>query len=336
MRRLRLLAALAVVVGHGFVLLDAGPTPRLGGIPLHTLGLYVFFTISGYLITWSWDRMPTLVGFLQNRALRILPGLAATVIASVIIVGPLVSTLPLVEYFANPGTWRYLSGLLLVPQYELPGTFSGHHLTTVNGSLWTLGIEAACYLATAILGLTLRRFAWIGALVVGTVAVIIAFQPTAAPLSDLRPVGAVCAYFAIGALAHHAGAARWRIPVPAAVIATAAWLIVGAHQPETGTALGLLAVPLAVLTIATRSVDRSGASDLSYGVYLWGYPVQQLVIDVNPQLPGMFSIAVTVALTLGLAALSWRYVESPALGLKRTSSRVRTVRLGGQPRISTV
>jgi peptidoglycan/LPS O-acetylase OafA/YrhL len=318
-RLLRLFAALAVVVGHGCVLIGTSPPPRVGGIPLHTLGLYVFFAVSGYVITRSWNRCPDPRMFLRNRALRILPGLGALILITVLVLGPLATRLPLGEYLTGADTWRYLSGLLLVPRYVLPGVFTDHSSPTVNGSLWTLGIEACCYLATAILGLTLRRFAWTGALLLGGAAVMLAVQPAGGPLEPLRAVGAVCSYFALGAITCHLHLDRRPLPLPLTTSLTGVWVLVGTIHPPVAVALAWVVIPAVVLTIAGRSAGPDSRTDLSYGVYLWGYPIQQLVLQINPDLPTPFSLSITVVVTLAAAALSWAHVEHPALRLKRAA-----------------
>jgi peptidoglycan/LPS O-acetylase OafA/YrhL len=79
-------------------------------------------------------------------------------------------------------------------------------------------------------------------------------------------------------------------------------------------------IPAVILTIATRSRVSDSKADLSYGVYLWGYPIQQLVLQVNPELPVAFSIALTAMIAAAVAALSWRHIESPALRLKKRTT----------------
>ena len=335
MRQLRLLAAIAVVVGHGYVLNGQSPTPRAGGIPLHTLGLYVFFTISGYLITSSWNRRPDLPSFLRNRALRILPALAAVVLLTATAIGPLATELTLREYLATPQTWLYLSGVLLVPHYELPGVFATHASSAVNGSLWTLGIEACCYLATAFLGVLLRRFAWVGSLILGIAAIALALQPAGAPLESLRAVGAVCSYFAIGALASHLRVNRRQFPTLLIAGLVVGWLVLGEFMAPVATTLAWAVVPAAVLAVALRSRESSSGIDVSYGVYLWGYPIQQLVIQVNPDLPVTFSVALTILATLAVATLSWHHLEAPALGLKRSMRPGSHLRLQSKPAFRT-
>jgi peptidoglycan/LPS O-acetylase OafA/YrhL len=320
MRHLRLLAALAVVVGHGYVLTGVGSPPRIGGIPIHTIGLYTFFAVSGYVITKSWNRSPDLPLFLRNRALRILPALSVMILLTVTVIGPLATRLPFAAYLSDQQTWQYLSGLLLIPQYQLPGVFTDHPSPTVNGSLWTLGIEACCYLATGILGLALKRFAWVGMLALGALAVTFALQSPDGPLGSLRAVGAVCSYFAIGAMISHLRLDRHRLPLTPIAGSALAWIGLGSVAPSAASIIAWVIIPAVILTIATRSRVSDSKADLSYGVYLWGYPIQQLVLQVNPELPVAFSIALTAMIAAAVAALSWRHIESPALRLKKRTT----------------
>ena len=317
MRHLRLLAALAVVVGHGYVLTGEAPPPRIGGIPIHTIGLYTFFAVSGYVITQSWNRSLDLLLFLRNRALRVLPALSVMILLTVTVIGPLATRLSFAAYLSDQQTWHYLSGLLLIPQYQLPGVFIDHPSPTVNGSLWTLGIEASCYLATAILGLALRRFAWVGMLVLASLAIAFALQPADGPLGSLRAVGAVCSFFAIGAMMSHLHLDRYRLRLTPVVCSALAWIALGVVAPAAASVIAWLIIPAAILAIATRSTGSDSKADLSYGVYLWGYPIQQLVLQVNPELPVAFSITLSAMIAAAVAALSWRHIESPALRLKK-------------------
>lgn len=152
---LRLVASLAVVAGHAWPLTGVSAAPRLGGHLVHHDAVYVFFAISGFLITTSWFRSPHPLRYLRNRALRIFPALVLVVIATVFVIGPLVTSSP--DYLGEPATWSYLGNIALVAQYELPGVFQANPVTAVNGSLWTLGAEFACYLGVLAVGLLLRR-----------------------------------------------------------------------------------------------------------------------------------------------------------------------------------
>jgi len=124
---LRIAAAAAVILGHASELRGhADEMPVVFGIPLTQLAVGVFFVISGYLISGSWQRRPRLPRYLTNRVLRIIPGLLLVVVITAFVLGPLVSALPVGEYFASGGTYSYLSNAVLVPNYALPGVFSGN------------------------------------------------------------------------------------------------------------------------------------------------------------------------------------------------------------------
>src|SRR5689334_15260083 len=120
---LRLFAALLVIVGHAFRLTgEAGV--MFAGAGVATTGVKIFFVISGYLVAQSWLRDPDARRFLQRRLLRIVPGLAAVVLVTVFVLGPLLSTLPAAAYFADPRTWTYLANLAFYPADALPGLFA--------------------------------------------------------------------------------------------------------------------------------------------------------------------------------------------------------------------
>jgi peptidoglycan/LPS O-acetylase OafA/YrhL len=158
-----------VIYGHGFNL-TGGVGPGLWGVPFARVGLDVFFAISGYLVTGSWERTPWLPTYLRKRALRILPGLVACVALTAFVLGPLVSRLPPERYFADWHTYKYLANIALWQRLYLPGVFEGlHYSGVVNGSLWSLLPEALCYASVPVIAL-LPLHARLWTLVLGAVA----------------------------------------------------------------------------------------------------------------------------------------------------------------------
>src|SRR5260370_30087885 len=105
---LRLIAALSVVFSHAFLIADGSearePFVWLTGNQciLGLVGVFVFFVISGYLVTESWCRNPAPAGFVLRRTLRIYPGLVVNVLVCALLIGPVVSSLPLAAYLAGP------------------------------------------------------------------------------------------------------------------------------------------------------------------------------------------------------------------------------------------
>ena len=154
---LRVFAALLVIYGHGCYLVG-GADPGLWGLPIARLGLDVFFSISGFLITSSWDRDPNPRSYFAKRVLRIFPGLIACVLATVFVMGSAASSLSVRVYLSDPSTYAYLNNIALYSVQHLPGVFEPvRHDSTVNGSLWSLFPEWLCYMAVPLIASLPRR-----------------------------------------------------------------------------------------------------------------------------------------------------------------------------------
>ncbi|WP_454835901.1 acyltransferase family protein [Pseudomonas lini] len=151
---LRLGAALVVLIAHSFVL-SGRPSSTWSrmflGYEPGMLAVCSFFAISGFLIAGSLERR-TFSEYWQARALRIIPALAVTSFVTVLLLGPVFTVLPLKEYFKNYDTYHYLTNSIpYQTQFTLPGVFQDLPFAqSVNGSLWTIPIEAFCYLILAL------------------------------------------------------------------------------------------------------------------------------------------------------------------------------------------
>lgn len=143
---LRFIAASLVIWFHMASLL-AIPEPYIMGQGLGPIAVNIFFVLSGYLIAKSWTRSSSFGSYLIRRIACIFPGLAVVILLSVFVMGPIVTSLPLGDYFADAGTWKYLSLIVLAPiSNVLPGVFDANPLPyAVNGSLWTLRYEFLAY-----------------------------------------------------------------------------------------------------------------------------------------------------------------------------------------------
>jgi peptidoglycan/LPS O-acetylase OafA/YrhL len=306
---LRLLAAVAVIAFHADVL--AGRTPwSVGEINLGFLGVGAFFVISGYLVTDSRLRSDTFRVFLVKRLLRIEPALIVSLILTAFLVGPLVTSLPLGEYLRNKGAFLYVAknSLLYPAAYGLPGVFE-HNLApgVVNGSLWTLRVEFTLYLALGLLGaakllkpLTMAAIA----LVLASAAFALQAVPhTISPgLVRTSLIGAQYAFlFFAGALLR-----LFDRPLPAWSLGSALLLL---------TPAWILGLPILVVWLGSRRSIRLPA-DLSYGLYIYAFPVQQLLAS-----HGLLSFWTSLAATLPFAAASWFVVERPALRLKQAATQ---------------
>lgn len=330
---IRVAAALAVLFSHSLGLYGR-PQPMIFGDTLGRFAVAVFFCISGYLICQSWDRDPNLWRFAARRGLRILPGLLAAVAFTAFVAGAIDTRLPLGAYFASRGTWAYvLSNATLIGGIAtLPGAFEGlPHPGPANGSLWTLTYEAVMYGVLALLGLS-RRFKALCVLVFVscTAAWALAQHHGIAdyqlPLPLVWKVGLAIdgcriatlgAYFFGGSLLY-----LFARKVPLSPVLAALCLVAAALAPPAGAAIALaVGVPYATITLARRLPRRAtnlGGWDLSYGIYVYAYPIQQLTTRfcISRGLDWPAALAIETVVVLALATFSWVVVEKPALSLK--------------------
>ncbi len=333
---LRVLAALSVLYGHMFVLMGE-PVPFLLGTSLHGLGIDIFFCVSGYLITLSWQADPSPARFARRRALRILPGLAGVLLFSVFVLGPLVTTLPLRTYFTSGETWRYLGNIVLFPRihHTLPGVFADNPFPgAVNGSLWSLPVEVLMYvmsagiglavLAAARLGLTrvlARPLPWHllgGAVLWGFLIAVEASGRTSLFVagSDLTVIAGLGLYYLSGAVL---ALAPTRLPLRTdiAVLIVGALVVMPATALPFGPRAFLFAYAVLAFAQGTSFAGFARRGDFSYGLYLYAFPMQQVVAAHFHGVLGVHVAALlSLAGALALAVLSWHLIEAPALRLK--------------------
>lgn len=330
---IRLIGASLVLYGHSFVFLGLREPLFLSWLPLGPLGVYIFFTISGYLITESWDRDPNLLRFFTRRALRIFPGLVICSLLSVLVLGPALTTLPLKDYFENQHTWGYLRNITLYIGYYLPGVFEANRVpNAVNGSLWSLPVEFFMYIVVAIVGF-LRGNRWAIAALAVTSAVITFFwaqrasQMLVVYASDLRQMFICGTYFWVGAVFYKFDLKRFfslsvvtmacigmiSLEPSVEVLRVLAWLLL----PTVVLAFGLSYSP--TLNWLTRS------GDYSYGIYIYAFPVQQAVVYLYPSMHLGIYLPICFTLALVCAIFSWHLFERPALALKPRSPRLGVI-----------
>lgn len=316
---IRLFAAWLVIYGHAWAITGSSGgdlVTRLtrfkfaGGVAVDG-----FFFISGFLIAASLERN-TVRSYLAARALRILPALIVCVALSVFVLGPLLTTAA--YYWRDPMTWNYLlsNSTLWASRYTLPGVFESLPQQAVNGSLWTLPIEARLYLAllvASLLGvLTTRRYTplWAIAMVAAY-----AFAAWRNPLPEWLANYIWCtAFFITGTLCwlhrERIHLRAWPL-LPLLVIAALARGTPWFHLPYFAIAcygtLWLAFVP---------KLPQIRRNDLSYGLYLYGWPAAQLVQHSSPGGP-LHNVLWATLLAGMLAAASWFAIERPAIGLKQ-------------------
>ena len=318
---LRLFAAWLVIYSHSLPITgSAGVDPLARLTVIKTAGALavdIFFLISGFLVAASFQRNP-LRAFVLARTLRIYPALVVCVALTVCVLGPLLTTAP--DYWRHPDTWRYFwaNATLWRAEFWLPGVFETLPRDAVNGSLWTMPIEGRLYVALMIAGLagmlTPRRYlaAWALAMVGAC-----AFAYLRAPLPEhLAYLTWVTAFFITGTLLW-----TWRTRIrlgwwPLLVLLLASAAVRGSPW--------FVPAYVATVTYATFCIaflprlPSPGRTDLSYGLYLYGWPMQQLALLAGATTVLTNTVLATV-LAVACAAMSWFLVERPALRFKRRS-----------------
>jgi peptidoglycan/LPS O-acetylase OafA/YrhL len=331
---LRLVGATTVVIDHSSPLVHPD---RLTIFPAdwHASPGYValvgFFAMSGFQINDSWERDPSWWRFGARRLLRILPPLVFVLMVTVLVIGPLFTTLPSHDYWTNPQTWRYLVGtsVLFLLQHILPGVFVDNpYPWSVNGALWTLPMEFVGYLIVLVVGVLvafgvtrLLLFPLLAGLLVldGMFQATFGYQGNAGSFLQV-PLGSLISFlvpFVIGVLVH---AYRRRIPLqPLVAFALfGAWLAL--HWTPLDRYLLALAASYGAITLAHHWPKRleCGARWAygSYGMYIWAFPVQQMIIYAGVRNQWvLMALAVPAAYVCGL--LSWTFIEEPTQRLRR-------------------
>jgi peptidoglycan/LPS O-acetylase OafA/YrhL len=289
---IRLLAALTVMVSHAFAL-SGRPEPRpYAGLTLGTFAVFVFFAISGYLVSASWRSDPDIRRFLARRMLRIAP-------AYIIVIA-------VTEAFLR------MTG---IPEFTM------NPLSASNGSLWTIPVEVECYLLFMLLAATVRH----GAI---AMVLLVLYLGTEGLFKQFA------GFFALAALISE-------YPILGRRLATLAFVAAGLLMiflSHVYYGVVLILVPLVIVAgnaswPVLREAGRHG--DFSYGVYLYAFPVQQIAIMLlGPQQPYLLLFGITLSATSFFAWCSWRYVEYPALGLKRGLDKFRPARAVSEPALT--
>jgi peptidoglycan/LPS O-acetylase OafA/YrhL len=287
--------------------------------------LPAFFALSGFLVSGSLERTRTVPMFLGLRALRILPALAVESLIAALILGPLLTTLPLKDYVASPLFWQYFLNIAGIPQYHLPGVFAHNPIDRVNGQLWTIPFELRCYLTIALLALlgAVRRRGWlvvatIAYLAYGVIATAVQYPQDLTSVAGPLPGWLLVESFLVGVLIHvYRDRLPWRWSWGVGSLAAGLALL----AVPVGQYLAIAPLAYATVFFGLTNPRKSGflkGADYSYGIFLYGFVIQQTFVALAPWgRHWWINIAVAAPVATLVAAASWHLVEKPALGLRK-------------------
>ena len=320
---LRLIFSILVIVTHSPELIDGNRSRELltrvfGTLSLGECAVDGFFIISGYLITKSSIETGSMGRFLCKRIMRIFPGYLVCFSICYFLLAPLVGANQALS-FAELKRAAHDMALLLPP--DAAGAFHGLHYPVLNGSMWTINWEFRCYIAAALLGLAglynpkYRRLLFIG---VAALLLLNALSSTYHDSASGIPKLRFAAVFGTGALYYlfrdkliftNAGAG-------VSLLSLAVFMNFKSFAELSFCIFGGYLIFWFAFKVSVLRISRlANKSDLSYGLYLYAWPVQSLIIwyylDMNPWL----LCGITVLCAGCIAYGSWTFVEKPSLSL---------------------
>lgn len=329
---MRVVLALSVIFVHaGLIAYGEHPPPGKGqwtflNVPRDCI-VPLFFALSGFLVAGSLDRSRTLFSFFGLRVLRIAPALSVEVAISALIVGPWLTTLPTSAYFTDPMFFSYLRNIVGDIHYRLPGVFEQNPIELVNGQLWTVPYELVCYVVlagTAVVGLFKSKSRMLGFLVLfyaaQTLNTIFHPNPGFQGVTGTTIVGAFIAGLVVYKFRH---SLPWSFRLFLLSIAAVTFCVYFVQNGVRFIPLpaAYMAAYLGMLNPPRNRIISSG--DYSYGIYLYGFPVQQTICTLLPAYrEWYFNLLFSLPPIIAIAVFSWWVIEKPTLSLRSNLKRL--------------
>jgi peptidoglycan/LPS O-acetylase OafA/YrhL len=344
---LRIVAASLVVFSHSFIIAEGvetnEPAQRLVGEILGIYGVFIFFMLSGFMVSDSAVRTGDLLRFAIKRAARIVPLFVICNVFVLAFVCPPFADQGAISLLSHRSAWSELAKVLTfrtdvfyLPQVSFYAPMEGDpYLQHVaNGVLWTIRLELTCYIFVAVLWASgvLERAG--GAIAIATI-VLLLYLATRTDNGFVQGLALCAPSFAAGmvmrdlAKRHRPTSGPAFVCVAALVLLALGWRYLGAAPPwdRVGAVIFplLMLYPLLYLGLLEwpwlKRVRSFG--DPSYGVYLWGWPIQQVLRSIiGAGWSGYGFAALCLPIALGVGYISWFVVERPVLSRARELRRI--------------
>ncbi|MBR0959027.1 acyltransferase [Bradyrhizobium japonicum] len=325
---LRISLAVAVILWHSVAVCYGVSAEHwfYGGLlkPLVWFIVPAFFALSGLLVAGSLERN-SLPAFVTLRVIRIFPALTAEVVISAMLIGPIFTNLALSQYFSDPDFYRYFLNTIGDIHFHLPGVFSDLPVPNmVNSQLWTVPHELECYVAisaAALIGLTRRHRLFLFAVLFVVTALALRDIGGGKPASPAAPPGRMLVLAFLCGVALFLNRTRivfshWLLL--ASLVGFVASVLASNRTGEDLAALfvSYLTVYLGLLNFKVGPVTR--LADYSYGIYLYGFPIQQTVAQLLPNYRVWYvNFGISLAVTSIFAISSWHLLESRVMAGKK-------------------
>lgn len=314
--------ALIVVFAHLFALTQLSVFAWFARVFDANFAVKGFFAISGFLVTRSYLSSSSLTTYFEKRVRRIYPAYLMAVVLCFFI-GMSATTLSTAEFLQSAQTWSYVASnavLLNFLQPTLPGVFDHHHVTAMNGSLWTIKIEVMLYCCLPLLVYFYTR---IGALIVSSAAFVFSLvwvyyftyrYGGTLGAEIARQFPGQLSYFVFGSL----------LAVNPLIYSKLKWIALASvialltiKHPYARLIIDPIAYTSIVLFLATSALPALNLGrfgDLSYGIYLYHFPIIQLLLHLGVFVTQPWlGLILTFAITIAIALLSWHLLEKRIL-----------------------
>lgn len=332
---IRIACALFVIYSHSFPISPDGdsndilykitlqPYISFGGLAVKT-----FFLISGMLVTNSLMSNGNILGYIRSRFFRVFPAYLTTIIVTALIIGPLISHLSFKNYYSSPETWSYIvKNIKMNTQYFLPEVFSENKTHAVNGSLWTIPFEVKAYFYLLMMYLLTYFTGSFKKYIIAIISLAIIIEPLT-PFKGMLiakstdpSVYLLYPFFALGCLLSIIKDKINNIGILSlSIISIFIYFIVSSDILKTASFYASGSLILIFIASIKAIVNIKIKYDISYGIYLWAFPVQQFIASglvTSPYINAL--IAMIISSFFGYA--SFRLIESPAMNFNKKLRR---------------
>ncbi len=335
----RILAATSVIFSHSFLLAEHTeenePLHRLTGEILGIYGVFIFFILSGFLVTDSAHRAPGIGRYALKRFRRIAPAFVACILISVLVICPLFAVNGPSQFLASVETWRHTLSVMSfldpglwfdsIRFFEVQNPDEQQLPSVVNGSLWTIRIEVTCYLFVGLLMVTRLSAWWMNAIAIVLSLGLLAatYVPGVAHTEYFGQLAFLAPSFAAGILVRQLSLvhiARGDIAAACCIIMSVLAVTSETWDKQAPILFPLLAAyPLLWMGQLDLSVFRwiRKTGDPSYGMYLWAWPIQAVFAGLlGSGWSGYSFTLVVLPFIVAAGYLSWYLIERPALRWK--------------------
>lgn len=276
-----------------------------------------FFIITGFLVTYSLIRRNDVLSFYKKRIARIMPAYLLCILFCFIL-GLIVTNNSFIDFLSSHQTWNYLlSNIFMLNWIEpsLPGVFTENIFTQMNGSLWSMKFEALYYLLVPLYIWIIKKTSINKVTIISLILLVSLYTKIPYQIQ-------CCCFFLGGAtILFYFNIIKKYIKIFLCLSIIILTLLYNDIYPEF---LSMLFIPLEVFALSMLIIGiaynikklnfLSRYDNISYGLYLYHFPIAQLIISSDTLKENIFiAFSLTFLLTIIVSLLSWYYIEKPIL-----------------------